>query len=121
MGKVFSWGWQCVQFWTPLGTTVIILWLLYRPDLFYPTVDSAVLTALDLTKNRQQQPSLRYDLAVDLSFRNSNRFLSIWYLDISATAFYNGTTKLGPAFDALPTPFCQGPKNTTVRTLHSSI
>ncbi|CAN6347950.1 unnamed protein product [Urochloa humidicola] len=103
--------WECVQFWTPLCFTVILFWLLYRPDLFYPSVDSAILTA---PANASDQPSLRYDLAVDLSLRNSHKCLSIRYLDISATAFYNGSTKLGPADDAFPTPFRQGPKNTTV-------
>uniref|UniRef100_A0A0E0HAW3 Uncharacterized protein n=1 Tax=Oryza nivara TaxID=4536 RepID=A0A0E0HAW3_ORYNI len=54
----------------------------------------------------EDQPSSRqlvYDLAVDLSFRNAHRCLSIRYLD----------TKLGPADDALPL-FRQNPKNTTV-------
>ncbi|CAL4896082.1 unnamed protein product [Urochloa decumbens] len=103
-------AWQCVQFWTPLTVIVILLWLIYRPDRFRPRVDSAVLAALQLDQPAQQ---LRYDLAVDLSFRNSHRRLTIRYLDVGATAFYNGT-KLGPADDALPAPFRQGPKNTTV-------
>ncbi|OEL16540.1 hypothetical protein BAE44_0022441 [Dichanthelium oligosanthes] len=57
---------------------------------------------------------LRYDLAVDLSFRNSHGRLTIRYLDVGAAAFYNGT-KLRPADDVLQAPFHQGPKNTTVR------
>ncbi|CAL5008284.1 unnamed protein product [Urochloa decumbens] len=104
----------CVEFWSPLGLTVIVLWLLYRPDRFHPTVDSAVLSAHHLTANASNRPtSLRYDLAIELGLRNSHRRLSIRYLDMSATAFYNGT-RLGPTTDALPTPFRQGPKNTTV-------
>ncbi|KAL6619662.1 hypothetical protein ACP70R_034801 [Stipagrostis hirtigluma subsp. patula] len=114
---LFDCAWQCVQFWTPLTVTVVLLWLIYRPDRFRPRVDSAVLAALDLdaapATGTGQQRLLRYDLAVDMSFRNSHGRLSIRYLDVGATAFYNGT-RLGPADDALPAPFRQGPKNTTV-------
>ncbi|XP_048546181.1 uncharacterized protein LOC125525214 [Triticum urartu] len=100
-------AWQCVQCWTPLSLTVLLLWLLYRPDRFHPTVDSASLASLDLNGN-----SLRYNLTVDLSCRNSNR-LSISYLDVGASASYNGTS-LGLAGNSLPGSFRQGPKNTTV-------
>ncbi|CAN6326424.1 unnamed protein product [Urochloa humidicola] len=109
-------AWQCVQFWTPLTAIVIFLWLLYRPDRFHPRVDSAVLAALAVDPANVGEAStrqLRNDLAADLSFRNSHSRLTIRYLDVGATAFYNGT-KLGPADDALPAPFHQGPKNTTV-------
>ncbi|KAF7046885.1 hypothetical protein CFC21_055880 [Triticum aestivum] len=102
------WVWQCVQCWTPLSLTVLLLWLLYRPDRFHPTVDSASLASLDLNGN-----SLRYNLAVDLSFRNSNRLLSISYLDVGASASYNGTS-LGLAGNSLPGSFRQGANNTTV-------
>uniref|UniRef100_J3M4S8 Late embryogenesis abundant protein LEA-2 subgroup domain-containing protein n=1 Tax=Oryza brachyantha TaxID=4533 RepID=J3M4S8_ORYBR len=106
--------WQCVKFWTPLSVTFLILWLFFRPDRFHPRVDSGVLSALHLADGNatDHQRQLLYDLAVDLSFRNAHRRLSIRYLDIAATAFY-GATKLGPADDALPAPFRQGPKNTT--------
>ncbi|KAF0926186.1 hypothetical protein E2562_022023 [Oryza meyeriana var. granulata] len=119
----------CVQFWTPLSLTFLLLWLIYRPDRFHPHVDSAVLADLQLAKSSSPPPSstgagdsatpawndiLRYDLAVDLSFRNSHRGFTIRYLDVGATAFY-GATKLGPSNDALPS-FRQGPKNTTRET-----
>lgn len=64
--------------------------------------------------NATGKASLRYGLAVDLSFRNSHRRLPVRYLDVGATVFYNDT-RLGPADDSLPAPFYQGPKNTTVR------
>lgn len=111
---------ECVEFWTPLCFTAIILWLLYRPDRFHPSVDSAVLAALHPTlpasnaSPSSSDQSLRYDLAVRLSLHNSHSRLSIRYLDISATAFYNGSTRLGPSSDAFPTPFRQRPKNRTV-------
>ncbi|CAL5097363.1 unnamed protein product [Urochloa decumbens] len=113
---LFKCAWRCVEFWTPLTAIVVLLWLVYRPDHFHPRVDSAVLAALrvEAPANATVQPArLRYDLSVDLSFRNSHRRHTIRYLDVGAAAFYNGT-KLGPADDALPAPFRQGPKNTTV-------
>ncbi|CAL4910705.1 unnamed protein product [Urochloa decumbens] len=114
---LFQCAWQCVEFWTPLTVIVLLLWLIYLPDRFHPHVDSAVLAALQLEAPANatvvQPAQLRYDLAVDLSFRNSHRRNTIRYLDVGATALYNGT-KLGPADDALPAPFRQGPKNTTV-------
>ncbi|KAL6864675.1 hypothetical protein ACP4OV_015826 [Aristida adscensionis] len=117
LSPLFQCAWQCVEFWTPLTVTVVLLWLIYRPDHFRPRVDSAVLAALDVVPAGNASAAtdrlLRYDLAVDMSFRNSQRRLTIRYLDVGATAFYNGT-KLGPADDALPAPFRQGPKNTTV-------
>uniref|UniRef100_A0ACD5V9W3 Uncharacterized protein n=1 Tax=Avena sativa TaxID=4498 RepID=A0ACD5V9W3_AVESA len=103
-------AWQCVQFWTPLSLTVFFLWLLYRPDRFYPTVDSAVLTALRVTTGKS---SLEYDLAANLTLRNSNARLAIRYLDVGVAAFYDGT-RLGSADNSLPGSFRQGPKNTTV-------
>lgn len=97
-------AWNCVEFWTPITGTFLIYWLIYRPDRFHPYTGSAVLTAFDLTN----ATTLQYDLAVDLSFRNSHH-LSIRYLDVAASVFYNGT-RLGPTDDALPS-FIQRRKN----------
>ncbi|CAL4991187.1 unnamed protein product [Urochloa decumbens] len=114
----FQVAWHCTQFWTTLSISTIVIWLIYRPQHFHPSVDSAILYTLNLTTPAnntvgQLQPSLRYDLAVDVSLRNSHRGLKIQYLDIGTTAFY-GDTRLGPSNDALPAPFRQEPKNTTV-------
>ncbi|KAI5008077.1 hypothetical protein ZWY2020_009125 [Hordeum vulgare] len=92
--------------WAPITVTFIIYWLIYRPDRFHPRTDSAVLATFDITND-----SLRYDLAVDLSFRNTHR-LSIRYLDVAASMYYNGS-RLAPSDDALPS-FRQGPKSTVV-------
>ena len=48
--------WECIEFWTPLTSVIIILWLLYRPDHFYPTVDSAVLATLNSHSRLSQPP-----------------------------------------------------------------
>ncbi|CAN6237230.1 unnamed protein product [Urochloa humidicola] len=104
---------ECVQFWTPLSLTFLLLWLLYRPDRFHPYVDDAVLAALDLAHDHDNASSIvHYDLSVGLNFRNPHSRLSIKYLDVGATAFYN-RTKLGSAVNSLPS-FRQPPKNTTV-------
>jgi hypothetical protein len=95
--------------WTPLNAVFIIYWLSYRPDRFQPATDSAVLASFDLTND---SALIRYDLAVDLSFRNSHRY-AISYLDVAASVFYNDT-RLGPTDEAMPS-FVQGRKNTTVR------
>ncbi|XP_051222251.1 NDR1/HIN1-like protein 10 [Lolium perenne] len=96
------------RMWTPLNAVFIIYWLSYRPDRFQPATDSAVLASFDLTND---SALIRYDLAVDLSFRNSHRY-AISYLDVAASVFYNDT-RLGPTDEAMPS-FVQGRKNTTV-------
>nr|CAB3459937.1 unnamed protein product [Digitaria exilis] len=112
LGCLLQCACQCAWFWMPLTAVVISLWLIYRPDLFRPRVDSAVLAAfaLDAPPSTGTHLLLRYDLAVDLSFRNSHGRLAIEYLDVGAAAFYNGT-KLGDD-EAMPAaPFQQGPKS----------
>nr|XP_034589094.1 NDR1/HIN1-like protein 10 [Setaria viridis]TKW19480.1 hypothetical protein SEVIR_4G022700v2 [Setaria viridis] len=99
-------AWGCLELWTPLSVTFIMYWLIYRPDHFHPRIDSAVLATLDLTN-----ATIRYDLAVDLSFRNTRR-VAIRYLDVAASVFYNDNM-LGPTDDPLPS-FFHGPKNTTI-------
>ncbi|KAL6654515.1 hypothetical protein ACP70R_007980 [Stipagrostis hirtigluma subsp. patula] len=108
--------WNCVQFWTTLSAATILICIIYRPQHFHPHVDSAVLSALNLTAataNATDHRSLRYDLAANISLRNWHRRLNLRYQDVAASAFYS-STRLGPANDALPAPFTQGPKNTTV-------
>ncbi|PNT77110.1 uncharacterized protein LOC112269887 [Brachypodium distachyon] len=105
---------HCLQFWTPLSVTVFLVWFLYRPDRFHPRMDGGVLARLDVLGDADNgSRMIRYDMSVDISFRNSHRRLGIRYLDVGAAAFYNGT-KLGPADNYFPTSFRQGPKNTTV-------
>lgn len=93
----------------------IILGLAFSPYRFHPVVDSAILAAFDIsTPPPKSTNALRYNLSVDLSFRNSHRHLSFRHLDVAATAFY-GDFMLGFPDRTFPTPFRQGPKNTTVR------
>ncbi|XP_044968963.1 uncharacterized protein LOC123428936 [Hordeum vulgare subsp. vulgare] len=108
LSPCLKWTWNCVKFWTPISATFLVYWLIYRPDRFHPHAGTTVLAAFDLTDGAT---TLQYDLAVDLSFRNSHH-LSIRYLDVAASLFYNGT-RLGPTDDPLPS-FIQRRKNTTV-------
>uniref|UniRef100_A0A0E0PIS1 Uncharacterized protein n=1 Tax=Oryza rufipogon TaxID=4529 RepID=A0A0E0PIS1_ORYRU len=73
------------------------------PPSSLPSTSPPPPPAANATEDQPSSRQLVYDLAVDLSFRNAHRRLSIRYLD----------TKLGPADDALPL-FRQNPKNTTV-------
>uniref|UniRef100_J3M4T9 Late embryogenesis abundant protein LEA-2 subgroup domain-containing protein n=1 Tax=Oryza brachyantha TaxID=4533 RepID=J3M4T9_ORYBR len=107
---------KCAWPWTALAVAIVVVYIFYRPDRFYPRVDSGVLAALRLAApadHRQERQVLHYDLAVDLSFRDAHRRHSVRNLDITATAFY-GHTMLGHSDTALPSPFRQGPNNTTV-------
>uniref|UniRef100_K3Y265 Late embryogenesis abundant protein LEA-2 subgroup domain-containing protein n=1 Tax=Setaria italica TaxID=4555 RepID=K3Y265_SETIT len=90
-------AWGCLELWTPLSVTFIMYWLIYRPDHFHPRIDSAVLATLDLTN-----ATIRYDLAVDLSFRNTRR-VAIRYLDVAASIFhptFHGVVPVDPAVAA---------------------
>ncbi|KAI3957979.1 hypothetical protein MKW98_020621 [Papaver atlanticum] len=94
---------------TSLGLAVLIVWLIFRPinPLKYH-VDNASLTQFNVTGNDM----LHYELAVDLSLRNPNTKIGVYYDQIEARALYDGQR-----FDSIMlTPFYQGHKNTT--TLH---
>lgn len=98
--------------------TSLILGFAFSPYHFHPRVDSAVLAAFDTsTPPPKSTNALHYNLSVDLGFRNSYRHLKFRYLDVTTTAFYGDDFMLGfPDSSSFPTPFHQGPKNTTVRT-----
>lgn len=96
--------------------TSMILGFGFSPYHFHPRVDSAVLTALDIsTPPPKSTNALRYNLSVDLGFHNSYRHLRFRYLEVTTTAFY-GDFMLDFPDSSFPTPFRQGPMNTTVRT-----
>ena len=97
---------------------VPVYWLIVAlgPLSFYPRVDSAVLAALDssTTPPPDSTDAIRYNLSVDLSFNNSHPQVEIQYLSVAVAAFY-GDFMLGLPDRTFPTPFSQGPSNTTVR------
>ncbi|KAG8374037.1 hypothetical protein BUALT_Bualt11G0089300 [Buddleja alternifolia] len=76
---------------------ILICWLIFRPTAvkFYAT--DASLTEFDLKDN-----TLQYNLALNLTIRNPNRRIGIYYDKIEANAIYQGerfaTTQLQPFF-----------------------
>ncbi|WOL17721.1 hypothetical protein Cni_G26514 [Canna indica] len=91
-----------------LGIIVLVLWLVFRPNELNAHVDSASLTQFNFSTANN---NLEYDLSLDLSIRNPNKRISIYYDYLEAQPFYNGD-RFGFTND-LPT-FYQGHKNTTV-------
>lgn len=89
-----------------VGIIVLVLWLVLRPARIKVHVDQARLTRFNLTDNNL----LHYNLSLDISVRNPNRRVGIYYDRLEARAFFNGQ-RFHSAF--LPT-FYQGHKNTTM-------
>lgn len=89
-----------------LGIIVLVLWLVLRPAQIKVHVDNATLTQFNLTNSNM----LHYNLSLDISVRNPNRRVGIYYDRLEARAFFNGQ-RLNTV--SLPT-FYQGHKNTTM-------
>ncbi|KAJ7976203.1 Late embryogenesis abundant protein [Quillaja saponaria] len=88
-----------------IGIAVLIVWLIFRPNKVKFHVTEATLTQFNYTNN-----TLRYDLALNMTVRNPNKRIGIYYDRIEARAFYEDQR-----FDTqFPSPFYQGHKNTSV-------
>lgn len=96
-----------IAFWIAIGITVLIIWLVYRPNKIKFSVENAYLTNFTLTTS----PSyLDYDLYTTVSIRNPNKKIGVYYDRLEASAFYSGYR-----FGWIPLPtFYQGHKNTTM-------
>lgn len=71
--------------------SVFLFWLVFfRPYQIRPTASAAVLT----TFNNVTADTLRYDLALDVTFSNSHHFYSVRFDHLTVAAYYSGT-KLG--------------------------
>ncbi|KAM3206038.1 hypothetical protein ACQJBY_061615 [Aegilops geniculata] len=71
--------------------SVFLLWLVFfRPYQIRPTASAAVLT----TFSNVTADTLRYDLALDVTFSNSHHFYSVRFDHLTVAAYYSGT-KLG--------------------------
>ncbi|PON70088.1 Late embryogenesis abundant protein [Trema orientale] len=90
-----------------LGLAALIFWLIFRPvNQIKFHVTDAKLTQFNFTDNNQ----LHYNLAVNITVRNPNKKIGVYYDRIEARASYEGQR-----FDAVPLePFYQGHKNTAV-------
>lgn len=89
-----------------VGIVILCLWLVFRPNKVKIHATDAVLTELNFSTVNN---TMFYDLALNMTIRNPNKRIGIYYDRIEANALYEGqrlkTVDL--------TPFYQGHKNTT--------
>ncbi|KAI4300567.1 hypothetical protein L6164_033932 [Bauhinia variegata] len=86
-----------------IGIAVFLFWLIVRPNEVKVHVTDASLTRFNYTNN-----TLRYNLAFNMTIRNSNKRLGIYYDNIEARALYQDAR-----FDSDDlTPFYQSHKTT---------
>ncbi|KAF5473928.1 hypothetical protein F2P56_005875 [Juglans regia] len=89
-----------------LGLAILILWLIFRPNNIKFHVTDASLTQFNLTATN----NLQYNLALNITARNPNKKIGVYYELISARAYYEDQ-RLGSSDLE---PFYQGHKNTSV-------
>lgn len=92
-----------------VGVAVFILWLVFRPHKLTFDITGAELTRFNITGNQ-----LHYNLALNLTIRNPNKRIGVYYDVIEASPFYKDqrlNTQWLPAF-------YQGHKTTTVLSPH---
>ncbi|KAL4578300.1 hypothetical protein LXL04_014421 [Taraxacum kok-saghyz] len=70
-----------------LGIAVLVFWLIFRPNAPKFHVNEATLTQFTLSPDNN---TLYYNLAVNMTFRNPNRRIGIYYDKIEANAEYYG-------------------------------
>ena len=92
-----------------VGIAVLILWFLFRPHKLTFDVTDAELTRFNISGNQ-----LHYNLALNLTIRNPNKRIGVYYDVIEASPFYKDQ-RLNTQW--LP-PFYQGYKTTTVLSPH---
>nr|XP_043634070.1 NDR1/HIN1-like protein 3 [Erigeron canadensis] len=68
-----------------IGILVLVLWLVYRPNMPKFHVNEAALTQFTLSPNNN---TLYYNLAVNMTFRNPNKRIGLYYDRIEARAEY---------------------------------
>ncbi|XP_062167258.1 NDR1/HIN1-like protein 3 [Alnus glutinosa] len=88
-----------------IGLAALIFWLIFRPTNVKFYVTDASLTEFTFTGNN----TLQYNLAVNITVRNPNRKIGVYYDTIEARAYYEDQR-----FDTESlTPFYQGHKTTS--------
>lgn len=88
-----------------IGLAILIFWLIFRPTNLKFHVTDASLTEFSLTNN-----TLKYNLALNLTARNPNKRVGVYYDRIEARAYYDDQRFGSVPFDG----FYQGYKNTSV-------
>ncbi|KAK1561954.1 hypothetical protein Q3G72_003776 [Acer saccharum] len=90
-----------------LGLAALIFWLIFRPiNEIKFHANNVSLTQFNLTDNK----NLNYRLALDITIRNPNKKIGVYYDRIEAGAYYEDQRLKSVSI----TPFYQGHKNTTV-------
>ncbi|KAK7396748.1 hypothetical protein VNO78_17906 [Psophocarpus tetragonolobus] len=90
-----------------VGIVVFLFWLIVRPKVVKFHVTEATLRQFNYTDNDK---NLHYDLALNISVRNPNKRLGIYYDRIEARALFHDAR-----FDSqFPEPFYQGHKSTNL-------
>ncbi|KAJ1686238.1 hypothetical protein LUZ63_017628 [Rhynchospora breviuscula] len=97
---------RCCSSLFTLGFLILIYWLIFQPHQIRVYMNSATLSNFALS-----DAMLTYNLSLNISLRNPNRKIGIYYDRLSAAAFYNGL-QLGPAESSFFEPFFQHTKNT---------
>ncbi|XP_031103536.1 NDR1/HIN1-like protein 3 [Ipomoea triloba] len=88
------------------GVVALILWLIFRPNAVKFYVDDAALSQFDFSAANN---TLLYNLALNMSIRNPNKRIGIYYDVIEARALYAGQRFAAVNLD----PFFQPTKNTS--------
>lgn len=90
-----------------VALVALIIWLIFRPiNPIKFHVTDASLTQFNLTSN----DNLQYKLAVNITIRNPNKKIGVYYDRIDVRAYYEGQRLDSNEL----TPFYQGHKNTSV-------
>ncbi|XP_045795867.1 NDR1/HIN1-like protein 10 [Trifolium pratense] len=86
-GCLFSILWKIVVALAILfGLIIVIFYLIVQPRAFKFYVTKAQLTQFDYTNN-----TLHYNMVLNFTARNPNKKLGIYYDDVEARAFYEGS------------------------------
>ncbi|KAE8099242.1 hypothetical protein FH972_017239 [Carpinus fangiana] len=91
-----------------IGPSVFVVLLILTPKSFKIHVTDAFLAQFNLTTNNY---TLHYNLALNISIRNSNKRIGFYYDTIHANGYYYYPYRFGAVS---LTPFYQGHKNTSV-------
>ncbi|KAL5709201.1 hypothetical protein ACHQM5_019916 [Ranunculus cassubicifolius] len=90
-----------------IGIAILVLWIIYRPTNLKFHVVNASLTEFNLTNDSNQ---LQHNLKLDISVRNPNKKIGVYYDLLEARAYYEGEE-----FDRVTLErFYQGHKNTSM-------
>ncbi|OWM79040.1 NDR1/HIN1-like protein 10 [Punica granatum] len=93
-----------------VGLAAFIFWLIFRPNLLKYHVTDAQLTQFNLTTTTSNSQQLNYNLRLNLTLRNPNKKIGVYYDRIEARAYYEGQR----FHDVTLPKFYQGHKNTTI-------